>query len=166
MVRIFDIVKSFLYLYYLCIILLYLFLNKIHLRIISRISLSFLYIGHFLLRNLWNNKLQEAAGDFLRSVTHFLNTKQTALVLFLARQILISTTLYACLPLIDACLIAVVKRQKVFAAVRRTHAQFCAEFCICRRKNAETRSCDDSELKYALLRWHRILPGARAQQCE
>jgi len=159
-----------LYSFYICIncvILLYLFLNRIYLRIISRISLSLsLYTTHFLLRNLWNNKLQEAAGDFLRSVKHFLNTKQTALVLFLARQILISTThLYACLPLIDACLIAAAKRQKVSAVVRRAHARnFVQNFAsvgVKTRKRALATTWNWNTLK-----WRGILPGARAQQCE
>lgn len=124
MIRNFDIVQ-FLHLYYLRNIII--LASQQDSPQNNKWNLSFslsLYTAHFLSRNLWNNKLQEAAGDFLRSVTHFLNTKQTALVLFLARQILISTTrLYACLPLIDACLIAAAKRQKVSAAARRAHAR-------------------------------------------
>lgn len=81
------------------------------------------------------------------------------LLRFLSRQILISTRLYACLPLIDACLIAAAKWQKIPAAARGAHARnFAQNFASVGVKMQETRPHDDSKLKcFAKMTWNSSL---------
>lgn len=158
---------NFLYLYHLTN---YTYSNRVYLITAKQISpcLSFTLFSIFSCKTHETINLKKLLERFLLcSVRHFLDTKQTALALFcfVSRQILISTArLYACFPLIDACLIAPREAAKnSCSSEERTRAQFRAEFCVCWRKNAETRSRDDSKLKCLA---KTVQSSARVQQRE